>query len=668
MGVPPGPSAHPPRPNGGPRHLPGLDAVRALAVTAAIAYHLDLLRGGFLGVEVFFVLSGYLVTALALLEVERTGRLGLGAFWARRARRLLPALLVLVPVVGVGAIATGWAPTRLRSLAADGLATLTWTANWRQAVSETTYWSAGTPSPFRHTWSLSIEEQFYAAWPLVLTAAIAVARRRGWSLRRTVAVAAATGAAASTAASVGVARGGGDLSVLYLGTHARVAAPLIGCVLACAWSGDGRLDRDLSGRGRRAVAVGGLAGLVTLGWLTVTAGVDDPDLYRRGGFLVASLAAAATIAAATATGSFGPVVSWVGRRSYGLYLWSWPTQVLVQASHPELSRTALVLVTVAGTAVAAELSWQLVERRALGRPKAGQGRRVRPPVRRTPAGIGWVVGAVASVAVLGVVAARSEPPPLQERVTAEESAELATRAPTAPGGPGTTVMVTGDSIGFTAALNLPDDDVLASIGLGRVEGRAILGCGVLAGDGYEYPDADRGDFQPAADGICERDQRAGEANGLLAEPDVVLSMPGAWEATDVRSPTGRVVPARSDEMADLLVAEILERARTADEAGARTVLLQWSCPGRNSAPERRDPDFTRWFNRDVLDRAAEEGGAEGLDLGILEPTAAVCEDGDPLGRPTAAKDEALADELHVTDRKGGAWAWTTWLGPPLVRD
>lgn len=163
-----------------PSHRPGLDAVRALAVAGAIAYHLDLLSGGFLGVEVFFVLSGFLVTALALAEVERSGRLGLRAFWGRRARRLLPALLLLVPAVGVAAIVVGWAPTRLRSLAFDGAATLTWTANWRQAFAQTTYWSAGSPSPFRHAWSLSIEEQFYALWPLALVAAIAVARRRGW--------------------------------------------------------------------------------------------------------------------------------------------------------------------------------------------------------------------------------------------------------------------------------------------------------------------------------------------------------------------------------------------------------------------------------------------------------------------------------------------------------
>ncbi|CAN5601183.1 acyltransferase family protein [soil metagenome] len=649
-----------------PGHRPGLDAVRALAVSAAIAYHLDLLSGGFLGVEVFFVLSGFLVTALALAEVEGSGGLGLRAFWARRARRLLPALLLLVPVVGLGAVAVGWAPTRLRSLALDGAATLTWTANWRQAASQATYWSAGSPSPLRHAWSLSIEEQFYALWPLALVAAITVARRRGWSLRRTVAVVAGVGAAASGLGTVALARGGADVSVLYVGTHSRACAPLVGCVLACAWSGRGQLGLDLGREGRAAVAASGVAGLVVLGVMAATVEVSDPRLYRRGGFLVASLASAALVAAATSIRSVGPVLSWMGKRSYGLYLWSWPTQVLFTAARPEASRRTVVLATALLTAAAAELSWRLVEQRALGRSRPERGRRAAPRPRRVPVGLGWSAGALACVVVLVGVAHRSEPPPAQEAFSPAETAELAADPPPRRAGPGLRVMLTGDSVAFTAGLNKPTPDVMAGLGLASIDGRAILECGVLAGDGYEYPRPEDGEWFLPADGSCATDQRKGEATGLAAAPDVVLNVPGAWEGTDVRSPDGQVVPARSRQMADLLVDAMVARARTNHEAGSRTVIAAWSCPGRHAIETRRDPAFTRWFNRDVVARAAREGTAAGFDVTVLEPTREVCVDADPLGHATVAKDRALADEIHVTDKAGGVWVWQTWLAPALL--
>lgn len=143
----------------------GLDSLRGLAVLAVLGYHLGFLSGGFLGVDVFFVLSGYLVTALALDEVSRTGTFSVRAFWLRRIKRLAPAVFVVVPAVLLAALWLQWDRSNFRSLGWDATATLGWWANWRQIYgADSGYWG-GAPSLFRHAWSLSVEEQFYLLWP-----------------------------------------------------------------------------------------------------------------------------------------------------------------------------------------------------------------------------------------------------------------------------------------------------------------------------------------------------------------------------------------------------------------------------------------------------------------------------------------------------------------------
>ena len=160
------------------RHHASLDSLRALAVLAVIAYHYNAswARGGFLGVDLFFVLSGFLITTLLILEWRRSGRLAVGAFWARRARRLLPALmiaLVLVAVITVYAID----PWKRAGVRGDGLASLFYVANWRFVVAKQGYFELfAAPSPLRHMWSLAIEEQFYLVWPLVTRAALRAGR------------------------------------------------------------------------------------------------------------------------------------------------------------------------------------------------------------------------------------------------------------------------------------------------------------------------------------------------------------------------------------------------------------------------------------------------------------------------------------------------------------
>ncbi|RYE90039.1 MAG: acyltransferase, partial [Myxococcales bacterium] len=158
------------------RHIPALDGLRGLALLGVLLFHADgALRGGYLGVDLFFVLSGYLITTLLLAEQASAGRIELGAFWVRRFRRLMPALLSLMPAIALHAWLLA-APGELPGLRADALATLGYVANWRAILAHKSYWDLfNAPSPLEHTWSLAIEEQFYVLWPLLV---VAVLRRR----------------------------------------------------------------------------------------------------------------------------------------------------------------------------------------------------------------------------------------------------------------------------------------------------------------------------------------------------------------------------------------------------------------------------------------------------------------------------------------------------------
>ena len=226
------------------RYVPALDGLRALAILAVLAFHggMPWAHGGFLGVDAFFVLSGYLITSLLLAEWEQTGRIDLAAFWERRARRLLPALLLMVAVVTLGARALLPAE-ELRLLRGDGLAALFYVANWRMILRGGDYFAqTASPSPLEHTWSLGIEEQFYLAWPLLVAAClwgrVAVAARRA-ALRRAILLC-AIGVAVSTVLLAALYRAE-DPGRAYYGTDTRGASLLIGAglaiLLARHWTG-----------------------------------------------------------------------------------------------------------------------------------------------------------------------------------------------------------------------------------------------------------------------------------------------------------------------------------------------------------------------------------------------------------------------------------------------
>ena len=205
------------------RHLPGLDGLRGALVLGILAYHLGHAPGMFVTVDGFFALSGFLITGLLLHRTPTSGS-HLRDWWVRRVRRLLPAVTVVVAVVVVVFAST-------EGIARDGVATLTWWANWNQILEGMPYWSP-EPSPLRHAWTLSIEEQFYVVWPVVLTATVLLARRAGRRPSAAVAGIAGLLGVSSFAWAAWLAHHGADLNRIYLGTDTRVGSVLLGCAAA----------------------------------------------------------------------------------------------------------------------------------------------------------------------------------------------------------------------------------------------------------------------------------------------------------------------------------------------------------------------------------------------------------------------------------------------------
>lgn len=375
-------------------HIGALDGLRGLAVAAVLLFHAGHLDSGFLGVDLFFVLSGFLITGILLEELGRRGRLDLAAFWGRRARRLLPALTVMV----TSTLLLAWAfarPDMVRSALRDAPWVAAQSVNWHFIAERIGYWNAAGTRLFSHLWSISVEWQFYLAWPLMVALA-----GRGAGGQRRVAFAAVAGALVSLLLMIRLGAAV-DTTRAYEGTDTRAFSLLLGAAAATA-----PVRGTLARLPRTAVDVicvlllGGLSAT----WLLI-GGEKAPGLFQ-GGLFAHSLASAALIAllARTPDGLAGRVIGSTGPRllgelSYSLYLWHWPIYLLLPRPVAGLDGWGWTIIAVGLSLVAAVVSKAAVEDPVRLRARWAAGRR------------GWAALAGAAVMATALWAAIPRPEP-----------------------------------------------------------------------------------------------------------------------------------------------------------------------------------------------------------------------------------------------------------------
>lgn len=524
-------------------YQPALDGLRALSVIAVILYHAGIhwIPGGFIGVEVFFVVSGFLITSLMIDEQHASGKVSLKQFWIRRARRLLPALftMLVASLVTVTFFAKDSAP----DFRQDVLPALGYFSNWWQIYFvDTPYFAANSLPMLRHLWSLAVEEQWYVLWPIAFVFILGNKRIPRWTSAVVIGLLAA-GVMTGTALAF-IADNETRINFLYLSTITRSSGLLLGAALACVWhpwkKAVVRFAKVRSGFAD-VLALGALA---TLGYISAFIHVADEQLYM-GGLAAATVASAVIIAVVVRSGkslvkrvlSF-PLLVEVGRRSYGLYLWHWPIFVVAGA---RLSSIRLAYALTA-TVIINEFVYQFIEtparKGAIGN-WLRQRRQLSAMRRRLPVALTVVVVAlvgVTSVQLSGIQARDVSVDTGNSDVVFVVPTTLPTTATTAVNTPVTSttlaklprrIVIVGDSQAHSLAVNKPSGiEKTFVITNGSIDGCGVYDRGVgIGGTSGKF----RRNFAN-----CKGFETKWAKSAAQANADVALVVIGAWEVMDLQ--------------------------------------------------------------------------------------------------------------------------------------
>jgi peptidoglycan/LPS O-acetylase OafA/YrhL len=669
-------------------YFASLDGLRAVALLAIFAYHLDYAwaGGAYLSVDLFFILSGFLITTLLIAEWRRSETIRLGRFWLRRARRLLPALMVVLIVVAIYTrlVVDPWTRPAIRG---DGLASFFYIANWRFIAEHQGYFELfQAPSPLRHMWTLAIEEQFYLVWPLVVLGIFKLTR----GSLKWLAIASAVGVAISVAIMMTV-YGPGDPLRAYYGTDARMHTILMGALLAIllsVWSPSAAAGKRIA-----SVSIGAFV-VMLVAWNLATG--TSPRYYYGGSVLYAALACV-VIAGALQAGPLRALLgiaplAWIGRLSYGLYLFHWPIIVWLTPARVGIDGVALDALRVVLTFAAATVSFYLVElpireRRTPTLPwsraepfdtSAGRAKRSR---------LRWLALPVLGVSLAVVVASASgatQPPsymtgvkpprtnfpwnfgdPLYcgkpqaaEMQEATKTARELGRPKLAGAASGLKVLLLGDSsaCSFFPGLKGVGNEVGA-----KVTQASVFGCGMASGQ----ITTTRGESVTPNSQRCPVMVRDAQVPAIAqVRPDVVIWM-SIWEKSDIVTNGKTLVSGTRGWAREMLRRMDKELARVTKH-GAEVVMFTSPPPAPNDL-EGTPNDSTRPVDVDSyarLDRIQRKFVARHPEVTLVDLSEHVCPGGPPCPKETNGV-RLRPDGRHFTPTAGAIEAH--WLMPKLVQ-
>lgn len=569
------------RANRGAPRISALDGLRGVAIAGVVAFHAGVLPGGFLGVDLFFLLSGYLITSILLREQNSTGNVALAHFWTRRARRLVPAVLVLV------AAAQFWARTRalpseLSVLNGQSVAAVVYASNWFNILFDVGYWSVGTGnSPLNHLWSLAIEEQFYIVFPLLLVLMLRFGKVR---VKTFAWLSVALTVVSFSLTPIFFALFGANRA--YFGTDSRAGAILIGATLAAFAFNASRLPENTNHSappGAKGALIAGMLAIpatlvIAALWASMTTAA--PSLYR-GGLALHGFCSVAVIAAVLLNPNavyvrvlqYRPLV-WLGERSYSLYLWHWPLMVVLTPAVTGLHGVAHLLMVGGAIALATMLSYEVVEH----------------PIRYSKLSGARLIAALAVPALIVTSSALflQPPPPPQ----------FGTNALITQGRGGVRLMLVGDSWARNLGIALAKVDSthrLSILNMGKG------GCGIA--DARREQSIEKGDFETPIDCLMWHDTWRNTVERV--RPEVAILNVGNWDqAPQDFDGTGQYVGACHPLFAERYARQLDKAVSVLGERGARVFVLTIR---DNDGREGSGPDCMNKLLRATVKRHATEG-------------------------------------------------------------